>query len=194
MSTSSNRVAVADRPARDHASGLILLRPAVLPAMLFLLALILPQFMFWQGAPKVTEGLGPAAWPDLILDGLAIFSAIWLVHELWVLGRAGRRPMLKAQEDDEVYRYGKALVGILLIVIYGAVLSLVGFALATAGFIAIWTLYGGIRNPLVVASVSLIGTAILLWVFMGLALMPLSRGQGGFDHFSIWLLQTLGIY
>lgn len=159
-----------------------------------MLTLVLPGVMFWRGAPAATEGLGPAAWPDAMLTGLAFFSALWLGREIWALRRAGRRSMLRPPDEDEPYSFRKALVGIALIVIYGWGMQIVGFALATAVFIALWCVYGGVRRPVVVLPVALIGTFALLWVFVGLALMPLSRGVGVFDRFSIWMLQICGIY
>ena len=199
MKTEVARQSAKEAPGRNRTgagqtAGVVRLLPALLPAVLAVLALILQHFVFWRGKPAVTTGLGPDAWPDLILNALALFSAIWLGLELWVLGRAGRRSALRAPDDDEIYRFGKAVIGIILIVLYGILLPLTGFALTTAAFIAIWCVYGGVRKPLVVLPVSLIGTWVLLWVFMGISLMPLSRGRGIFDQFSIWLLKALGIY
>lgn len=184
----------SDRSDSGSQSGVIRLLPAMVPGALFVLALLLPRFMFWQGKPQTSHGMGPDVWPELILGALAAFSAIWFAYELWVLGRAGRVSALRPPQEDETYHFGKALVGLVLILMFGAMLQRTGFALTTATFIAVWCVNGGIRNPLVVIPVSLIGTVALLWVFMGLALMPLSRGQGAFDQFSIWLLQMLGIY
>ncbi|MFC4667585.1 tripartite tricarboxylate transporter TctB family protein [Seohaeicola nanhaiensis] len=199
MKTEVARQSAKEAPGRNRTgagqtAGVVRLLPALLPAVLAVLALVLQNFVFWRGKPAVTTGLGPDAWPDLILNALALFSAIWLGLELWVLGRAGRRSALRAPDDDEIYRFGKAVIGIILIVLYGILLPLTGFALTTAAFIAIWCVYGGVRKPLVVLPVSLIGTWVLLWVFMGISLMPLSRGRGIFDQFSIWLLKALGIY
>ena len=73
-------------------------------------------------------------------------------------------------------------------------LPLVGFSLATAVFIVAICLLGGLRKALVIGPVSLLGTAALLWVFVGLALMPLDRGQGIFGRFSLAVLRGLGIY
>ena len=199
MKTEVARQSAKEAPGRNRTgagqtAGVVRLLPALLPAVLAVLALVLQHFVFWRGKPAVTTGLGPDAWPDLILNALALFSAIWLGLELWVLGRAGRRSALRAPDDDEIYRFGKAVIGIILIVLYGILLPLTGFALTTAAFIAIWCVYGGVRKPLVVLPVSLIGTWVLLWVFMGISLMPLSRGRGIFDQFSIWLLKALWIY
>lgn len=194
MSRPVSKTARTEPVGQGWTAGLARLLPAFLPSFIFILAFIVPHLMFWRGGPTVIDGLGPGAWPGLILNCLAFFSAIWLTMELWALGRGGRSVVLRVPDDDEVYKFGKAFVGIMLIVLYGIMLQITGFALTTATFIALWCIYGGIRNPLVVVPVSLIGTAVFLWVFVGLALMPLSRGHGPFDQLSIWLLQALEIY
>ena len=125
---------------------------------------------------------------------LALCSAIWLFSEVWLLVRGRVSTSLATPHDEDVYHYGKALTGILLVIAFGWLLPIVGFALACAGFLLVWCLYGGLRHPAVLLLVPTIGTVALLWMFMGLALMPLSRGAGVFDRFSVWLLQLLGIY
>ncbi|WP_157973655.1 tripartite tricarboxylate transporter TctB family protein [Tropicimonas sp. IMCC34043] len=179
---------------RAQSSGLRVLLPTVLPAMLVVLGLVLPLFMFEGDQHPSKIGLGPGAWPDAILKGMSFFAALWLAREIWVLGRAGRTTTLSPPDDDLSYSYAKAIGGLVMIVAYGWLLPLTGFALTTAAFIALWCVFGGVRKPLVVIPVSLLGTYALLWVFMGLALMPLSRGVGVFNSFSIALLQLLGIY
>ena len=174
--------------------GIARLLPTALPLGLFLLALILPSFMFQSDQRASAVGLGPAAWPRAMLMGLAFFSALWIARDIWVLSRAGRRPTLSIPTEDEHYHFGKALVGLVMIVAYGWLLPVLGFALSTAIFIATWCLFGGLRNLKVVVPVTLIGTIALLWLFMGLALMPLPRGAGVFGEFSIWLLRATGIY
>tara|TARA_R100000935_G_C2816774_1_gene157700 strand:- start:119 stop:712 length:594 start_codon:yes stop_codon:yes gene_type:complete len=168
--------------------------PALLPAAIAVAALIAPAFMF-EAAPRAFgHGLGPGAWPRGALVLLAFFAFVWAARDAWVIGARGGAASLVAAREEGHYAWGKAVLGLILIVAYGMVLPTIGFALATAVFMAIWCLTGGIRNPVAIAGVSLIGTAILLWVFMGLALMPLSRGQGVFNEFSIALLRLLGIY
>ena len=174
--------------------GLHRLLPTALPVALLFLALILPGHMFESDQTASNVGLGPAAWPRAMLLGMAFFSVLWIARDIWVLGAAYRRPTLSIPVEDSHYKFGKAIIGLVMIVAYGWLLPVVGFALSTAAFIAIWCIFGGLRNLWVVIPVTLIGTIALLWLFMGLALMPLPRGAGVFDTFSIWLLRATGIY
>lgn len=165
------------------------------PAGFLVAALILPFFMLDMDRPFRGVGLGPAAWPNAMLMLIAICAAIWLLQE-WLAWRRGRAALVvsEATPAGECYSTKKAVVGLVMIVAYGALLPLVGFPVATASFIALWCIFGGVRNTVAVLAVSLLGTVGLLWVFMGLALMPLSRGYGVFDRISIAILQMLGIY
>lgn len=179
---------------RRHPPGIARLWPTLVPLGLFVTALVLPGHMFQSDQTARTIGLGPAAWPRTMLLGMAFFSALWIARDLWVLGAAHRPPTLRMPVDEGEYQFGKAIVGLVLIVAYGWLLPLLGFAVSTAVFIAVWCLFGGLRKLRIVVPVTLIGTIALLWLFMGLALMPLPRGAGVFDGFSIWLLRTTGIY
>jgi putative tricarboxylic transport membrane protein len=170
------------------------LLPTLLPIALLVMALVLPGHMFESDQKASTIGLGPAAWPSTMLLGMAVFSALWIARDIWVLGAAGRKPTLSIPVEDSHYHFGKAIAGLVMIVTYGWLLPMLGFAVATAIFIAVWCFFGGLRNLRVVIPVTLIGTIALLWLFMGLALMPLPRGAGVFDNFSIWLLRATGIY
>lgn len=179
----------------SHLSGWSRGLPLALPAVLLILAMVLPAFMFpADKSPAGGHGLGPAAWPNGILRGLVVFSAIWLALEIRGLWRRDHVPALRAPQEETNYSYPKALAGILLVILYGWCIHQVGFILTTAAFLAVWCRFGGIRSPLALVAVSLIGTYALLWMFMGLAHMPLPRGQGVFDGISIWLLQATGIY
>lgn len=174
--------------------GAARLLPTLVPLGLLIMALVLPGHMFQSDQTANTIGLGPAAWPRAMLLGMAVFAALWIARDLWALGAADRSPTLRIPVEEGQYHFGKALGGLGFILAYGWLLPQVGFAVATAVFIAVWCLFGGLRNPLVLVPVTLIGTITLLWLFMGLALMPLPRGAGVFDGVSIWLLRTTGIY
>lgn len=182
------------RAGGQASPGIARLLPTAIPLGLLALAIFLPGQMFQSDQTASVIGLGPAAWPRAMLLGLGVFSALWILRDLWVLAGAGRMPSLRMPQEDEQYNFGKALVGLVMIVAYGWILPLVGFAVSTVLFIAAWCFFGGLRDLRVVVPVTLIGTLGLLWLFMGLALMPLPRGAGGFGDFSIWLLRATGIY
>ncbi len=182
-----------DKPA-SAASRARALLPTAVPAALLVAALILPGQMFQSQPSTPPIGLGPAAWPAAALAALAIFAALWIARDLWALRDPARAPTLSAPVEEEAYRYGHAVAGLALIVVYGWLLPKVGFSVATATFIAAWCWLGGLRSLRVVLPVTLIGTLTILWLFMGFALMPLPRGYGPFDAFSVWLLRAVGIY
>jgi putative tricarboxylic transport membrane protein len=179
--------------ARGKASWPGLL-PIVLPAVLVALALILPSWMFQSDQSASKIGLGPAAWPTAMLWALAFFASCWGAVNLRDYRATGGHARFAVPDDEEAYSIGKALIGLAMILAYGALLPVVGFALATVCFIALWCVVGGLRKPLVLVPVSVLGTIALLWMFMGAALMPLPRGAGAFGEFSIWVLRTLAIY
>lgn len=165
------------------------------PASFLVAALVLPAFMLNTTRPFRGSGLGPAAWPQAMLALTAVCAAIWLAQEFLAWRRGREAPLAaEAARPGEAYSYVKAVIGLVMIVAYGWLLPVAGFPIATACFIALWCILGGLRNPFAVVPLSLVGTGVLLWVFMGLALMPLNRGQGLFDRISIALLQMLGIY
>lgn len=174
--------------------GLAAVLPTLLPVGLLLMALVLPGFMFESDQTASEIGLGPAAWPNAMLRGMAVFCVLWIARDIWAIGPESRQPTLAIPRDDSHYHFGKAIVGLIIIIAYGWSLPILGFAVSTSVFIMIWCLFGGLRNLLVLIPVTMIGTIGLLWLFMGLALMPLPRGYGVFDNFSIWLLRATGIY
>jgi len=182
--------------AAGAGSGTALARRLAAPAGFLVAALVLPFFMLDGAHAPRGVGLGPAAWPQAMLALIAVGAVIWLLQELlaWRRGRASLTAAAAAEPAGETYSYGKAAGGLVMIIVYGALLPIIGFPLATAIFIALWCFLGGLRRLVVVVPLALLGTVVLLWVFMGVALMPLSRGQGVFDQLSIAILQLVGIY
>jgi putative tricarboxylic transport membrane protein len=161
------------------------------PVLLVLLAPFLDRHVVerWNALPP---GLGPASWPRVALWLLAACAALWLVleaRELW-LGRSGGA----ADDAPADYDRTKAFVALALTLVYGAAIPRIGFAFATLLFVAAFCAVGGIRRPRVLVPVCVLGTVVLLWVFAGVARMPLDRGQGPFDAATVALYRLLGIY
>lgn len=148
-------------------------------------------------------GVGPAGWPRFMLGAIGVCAALWLAREIVILARGPKQasiadedehPPTADEEEDSSYSYSRALVGLAVIIAYGAALPYLGFPVATLGFMLAWCILGNVRRPIVLLPVSVIGTTALIYLFVGLATMPLNRGVGIFDAFTISLYQFLGIY
>lgn len=143
--------------------------------------------------------VGPAGWPKAMLAGTALCALLWLVWELAGLAR-GKPAASGPDSFGALAGTGTpsgnllAVVGVAVVLAYGFAIPYLGFALATAIFILVWCLLGGIRRPLTLALTSLVGTTVLLYVFVMLARMPLDRGRGAIGETTIALYRLLGIY
>jgi len=143
----------------------------------------------------VPNAVGPGGWPRAMLIGLAIFSAITLAGELlqWRASiRSGSITPAAAKQDGG--SQAMAVVGVGVILAYGFSIPYLGFAVATALFLAVWCLLGQVRSLLTVALVSILGTIVLLYMFVALAKMPLNRGVEPFNSATISLYRLLRIY
>jgi putative tricarboxylic transport membrane protein len=153
-------------------------------------------------ATQVTRGLvGPATWPTIMMWIVAAFSLIWLLQRALNIVRANAYPskavaLIDAPSDDALATPFSILIGlgIVLILAYGYLLAVMGFATSTLLYLVAWCFLGGIRKPLQIGLISLLGTIVLLYLFVKLASMPLDRGQGVMGEFSIALYRLLGIY
>lgn len=168
----------------------------IMPVACLAGGLVLPSMVLDAGRTVRARGLGPTAWPEFMLTLIAALSVIWIIREMitWRMSLRNQLVPAPVEPAEADYDYRKAVIGMVLVVGYGWALPLIGFSLATAVFIAAICLLGGLRRALVIVPVSVVGTAVLLWVFMGLALMPLDRGEGAFGRFSLAVLRGLGIY
>lgn len=178
------------------------LRRAAAPAGLILAMLVLPRYIFTD--PAMVEGLpaavGPGGWPDALMTGILVCAAVWLARELWLSYRlrSARRDGPAADPADAPadggYDHVQAWTGMGMVVVYTYAMQLIGFPLATLVFLMAWCVLGGVRRPLTVGLVGVLGTVVLLYVFVRLAHMPLDRGAGAFDDLTIALYRALGIY
>jgi putative tricarboxylic transport membrane protein len=166
------------------------------PAAFAVGAVVLARHFLAPGVDvdAMTRGIvGPTTWPKLMLYCVAACAAALFCLRLreLVTGRAG------SPEDAAAggaFHERRALTGIVLLVAYGLAIPLLGFALSTALFLAAWLLLGGVRNPRVVALVSLVGTVALLYLFVKVSLLPLDRGKGVMEQATVALYRLLGIY
>ncbi len=153
-------------------------------------------------AAQVTRGLaGPATWPTIMMWAVAVFGLIWMLQRALKIVRARRDPsiataLLDTPSDDALGTPFSMLIvlGIVFILVYGYLLAVIGFAASTLLYLVGWCLLGGMRKPMQIGLISLLGTTVLLYLFVKLASMPLDRGQGAMGEASIALYRLLGIY
>lgn len=146
-----------------------------------------------DGALQARGGVGPGTWPTAMLVGIACCAAYILVREFTRRRAVSTHACLTEPAGPE-FDNRKAATGIALLIAYALAVPFVGFALSTLVFFAAWLYMGGFKKPLNVALVTVLGTTSLLYVFAGLSKLPLNRGVGVFDAFTVALYRLLLIY
>jgi len=136
--------------------------------------------------------VGPTSWPKAML--LAAAAAAALLAMLRLLELLALRSVREPEETAEEYAEARSIGAIALLVGYGVAIPLIGVAWATPLFLAGWLLLGGLRRPLGVALVSVLGALGVLYFFVKVSLMPLDRGKGVFEQATLALYRLLGIY
>lgn len=169
-------------------------RPLAAPLLFAAGAAVMTRFVTDrpEEAAAMARGIaGPTTWPTLMLYGVVLFALGWAVQRIAIVLRRSEQA---AAAPPTVARGARVWFGIVLVLAYGFSLPILGFAVATVAYIALWLLLGGIRAPLKVTLISVLGTTVFLYFFIKLALMPLDRGVGAIGEFSIALYRLLGIY
>lgn len=174
----------------------LILRAAV-PALILAAALVLPGYILPPGAAALlgdTGGAGPTLWPRVMLALAAVCAAVWLLRIVWTGLRAPRLAESRPEAEASPYNRVLAWSGLVIVFVYGAAIQYLGFAIATLAFLLVWFTLGGVRRPLTVGPVAVLGTLVLLWVFVALAQMPLDRGRGAFTAATDEIYDVIGIY
>jgi putative tricarboxylic transport membrane protein len=152
-----------------------------------LLALVL--FAASRGLDDVAREstLGPGFWPRLVLGGLAL-ACLGKLAGAW-----RRRAGDEAAPPPPISR-GRLAAAVALILLYVLAAPAIGFALATAAFIAAFMGLAGARSPLVIAINALGGTVVLLYTFVKLVYLPLPKGGGAFETLTLALYRALRLF
>ncbi len=136
--------------------------------------------------------LGPGFWPRMALIGLAGACAAKFVEE-WRRARRAGVIAAEAAEPAPIAR-AKLVAGIVSILLYALLAPWLGFALATAVFVAAFLVLCGMRAlPAIVANV-VIGTIGLLYLFVKVVYLPLPKGDGPFEALTLVLYRALRLF
>lgn len=166
------------------------------PAPLAGIAISAALLVDTRGLDQVVPGdqLGPGFWPRLVLSGLVVACLARLV----TTARAGSAPGAGAvgrdAADSPPIAWPKLGAAIALIILYVVAAPHVGFAAATAAFIAAFMWLCGARSAGAIAVNALVGTVALLYLFVKAVYLPLPKGDGPFETVTLALYRALHIF
>ena len=140
--------------------------------------IVLGAYVLYEGSrmpPDLIMKIGPSFFPDMMAAGLILFSSLLIVYAL--LGRAKGHA-----EAIDIRNRGirRALVALLAIIAYAALLIPLGYPLSTPLLVGGVMVLLGKRAPLQVAAVSL-GTTFCVWLIFA-KLLKLSMPLGILDN------------
>jgi putative tricarboxylic transport membrane protein len=156
--------------------------------------ILLSTALFFQarGLDEVAQPgqLGPGLWPRMVLVGFALACAAKLIVDV----RCAYTATDACLADRPPISRAKLIVGIALIGLYALMAPVIGFPLATVGFIAGFMWVSGARSvPMIVGNVA-VGTVLLLYLFVKFVYLPLPKGDGLFESFTLALYRALHLF
>ncbi len=158
--------------------------------LLFVGALVLLLELNAEGHFRSAAGeLGPNFWPQVWLGALLALSAFDFIVEL---RKARAPPPVPQARPHENLRL--VVIGTLAVAGYALAMTLIGFAPATAVFLIAFSALGGYRKLPVLASIALLSTLVLLYLFVQVVYISLPLGAGPFVEMNVMLYRLLGIF
>jgi putative tricarboxylic transport membrane protein len=133
--------------------------------------------------------LGAGFWPRMVLGGLAVVCVVRVI----TASRGSPADRIVSGSATPMAR-GPLALAIGLILLYVIVVPLIGFPLATGGFIATFMIAAGARQATRVIVASVGGTIGLLYLFIKVVYLPLPKGAGPFETVTLSLYRLLGIF
>ncbi len=168
-------------------------RRAVAPLLGLLLAFALYPGTHGLDAIAREGQLGPGFWPRLALLGLAVACVAKIVEE-WRRARATARMVASAPKALAEISRGKLTLAIGFIILFVLAVPFLGFPLVTALFIAAFLGLGGMRSMSGVVANVVIGTGMLLYLFVKFVYLPLPKGTGPFEAMTLALYRALHLF
>ena len=152
--------------------------------------------------------LGPDFWPKAILL-LTIAVCVYEVIKLAIRGRRARDAggVLEEMVEEGVGEHRATppaasaeenhpwllIAGMAATLLYVWASQRLGFFLATIIYLVVFMRLGGYRRWGVIAAVSVIGTLVLLFIFMKLVYVSLPIGVAPFSEVTLFLMRLMGI-
>jgi putative tricarboxylic transport membrane protein len=142
--------------------------------------------------------LGPGFWPKMLL-ALTVATCLYEILKTAFFSRIPREVKTPAEAASEPKvptrkSYPELLVvGMVMTVAYVYFISLLGFILCTFFYFVLFMIAGRYRKIWAILANSVIGTLVLVFIFMKVVYVSLPLGQGPFLSFTLFVLRILGV-
>jgi putative tricarboxylic transport membrane protein len=135
------------------------------------------------------NNLGPDFWPRMVLAAMMVICVVQGARIL-MLGRVADQPLIVEDEEEDAGPRSNLLLafGMVLTIAYGALVTTLGFLIATFLFMALFMYAGRYRAHWTIWLSSLAGTVLLVLLFQKVVYVSLPRGVPPFDHVADMLL------
>lgn len=134
--------------------------------------------------------LGPAFWPKATLILLMIGCGIKALEIFFSLRK-------EAEQGEEAplpaVNYIKLFTMIALVILVVAAMDAIGFLLANFLFLIFFMRVAGMRKKISLLLTSVLGTILLLYLFVKVVYLPLPKGRWFFEDLTIFIYRILGI-
>jgi putative tricarboxylic transport membrane protein len=147
--------------------------------------------------------IGPDAWPKMILLLMSAACVYEIVKNLLLsksFSAAGLLEKLIANADDgtgsaKQPNYTLRLwAGICLTIVYILTIDILGFFIASSSYLALFMVVGRYYRWRVIASTSVLGSLVIMFIFMKIVYVSLPLGTGPFLALSTALLSVMGVH
>lgn len=161
------------------------------PILIFLLSIF-----FYVLAGKLDDNpmegqLGAFFWPKAILILLMFSCAFKVLESYWAIGKGVAEVGVEAPPPQIDTLKLVAMILMTLGVVF--FLEILGFPLANFLFLLLFMRIAGVRKKFPLILIPLLGTVLLLYIFVKIVYLPLPKGQWVFTDFTIFLYRVLYI-
>jgi len=161
------------------------------PILIFLLAIFLYVLAGRLDENPVEGQLGAFFWPRAILILLMFSCGLKILESFKGFGKGVADTGLEGPPIQ--VQTGKLVAMIVILLAAVACMEMIGFPLCNFLFLLIFMRVAGLKKKSYLLILSLLGTILLLYIFVKVVYLPLPKGQWFFTDVTIFLYRVLHI-
>jgi len=180
----NNAEAIQEKPAPR-------LKSLTGPILIFLLAFFFFVLAFHLDETAAEGQLGAFFWPKAILILLMLSCGFKVLESFKGFGKGVADTGLSGPVAEVNTGKLAAMIGLLLAAV--VCMEILGFPLSNFLFLLLFMRIAGLKKKTTLLLISVVGTVLLLYVFVKVVYLPLPKGQWFFTDFTIYLYRVLHI-